>query len=67
MDQRLIILYLARTGLAAVAIHDDLGATLGGEVISYQSATRHLREARLATSNPGNTFSELNIESDDCD
>jgi hypothetical protein len=67
MDQRSIVLYLARKGLATVAIHDDRVATLGVEAISYPSVTRHLREARLATSNPGITFSELNIESDDCD
>jgi hypothetical protein len=29
MDQRSIVLGLARDGLAAVAIYEDLGATLG--------------------------------------
>jgi hypothetical protein len=53
--------------LAAVAIHDDLVATLGAEAISYPSVTCHLREAILATSNPGTTFFELIIEADDSD
>jgi hypothetical protein len=36
MDQRSIVLDLASKGLTAVAIHDDLVATLGAEEISYQ-------------------------------
>jgi hypothetical protein len=67
MGQRLIVLYLARNGLAAVAIHDDLVATLGLEAISYPSLIYHLQEAILATSNPGIAFSQLNTEPDDCD
>jgi hypothetical protein len=53
--------------LAAIAIHHDLVAMLGGEAISYLSVTDHLREVRLSTSNAGTTFSELSIEPDDCD
>jgi hypothetical protein len=48
-------------GLAEVSIHDDLVATLGAEAISYPSVTRHLREARLAISNPGITFSNSSL------
>jgi hypothetical protein len=67
MDQRSIVLYLARKGLSTVAIHGHLRATLGAEVISYSLPTSSLREARLATSNPGATLFELNREPDDCD
>jgi hypothetical protein len=52
MDQQSIVLYLSRKGLSAVAIHDDLVATLGAEAVSYPSATRSLREAIFASSNP---------------
>jgi hypothetical protein len=36
MDQKSIVLYLARKRLGAVAIHDDLVATLGAEAINSQ-------------------------------
>jgi hypothetical protein len=52
MDQQLIVLYLARKGLSAVVIHDDLVATLGAEAVNYPSVARHLREAIFASSNP---------------
>jgi hypothetical protein len=42
MDQRLIVLYLARKGLTVMAIYEDLIATLGAEVMSYPSVTRDL-------------------------
>jgi hypothetical protein len=48
-------------------MHDDLVATFNVEAISSASVKRHLQEARLAASNPGTTFAELNIELDDCD
>jgi hypothetical protein len=54
-------------GLAAVAIYGGLVTTLGAEVIGYPSLTHYLREARLITSNPEATFSQLDIEPDDCD
>jgi hypothetical protein len=54
-------------GLSAVAIDDNPVATLGAEGISYPSVQRQLREARLATSNPEASFSQLDIEPDDCD
>jgi hypothetical protein len=52
MDRQLIVLYLSRKELSAVAIHDDLAATLGAEVVSDPSVTRYLREAIFALSNP---------------
>jgi hypothetical protein len=51
-------LYLARKGLAAVAIYEDIVATPVAEAISYSSVTRYLREAKFATSNPDVTFYE---------
>jgi hypothetical protein len=56
MDQRSVVLYLVRKGLAAVAIYEDLVATLGAEAINYPSGTCYLREAKFATSNQEVTF-----------
>jgi hypothetical protein len=56
MDQRSVVLYLVRKGLAAVAIHEDLVATLGAEAISYAWVTCYLREAKFATSKQEVTF-----------
>jgi hypothetical protein len=50
MDQQSIVLYLSRKGLLAIAIHDDLVATLGAEAVSYLSVTRYLHEAIFASS-----------------
>jgi hypothetical protein len=36
MHQESIVLYVARKGLAAVAIHDDRVTMLGAQAISYQ-------------------------------
>jgi hypothetical protein len=60
-------LYLVRKGLAAIAIYEDLVATLVAEAISYPSATHYLREAKFATSNPEVAFYEPITEHDDCD
>jgi hypothetical protein len=67
MDQQSIILYLARKGLSAVTIDEDLVATLGMESISYLSLRPHLREVKVATSNLEVTFSEPIHEHDDCE
>jgi hypothetical protein len=67
MDQCVIVLYLARKGLTAVEICEHLLATLGAEVINSSSVTRHLREAKFATSNPEVTFSEPIRKRNDCD
>lgn len=58
MDQRSIVLYLARKGLSAKAISDDLVATLGPDAKSYATVTRFLREAKFPSPNPLATFSE---------
>jgi hypothetical protein len=56
MDQRPIVLYLARKGLAEVVIDENLVATLGAMAMSHSSITRNLREAKFVTSNPELTF-----------
>jgi hypothetical protein len=45
MDQRSIVVDLARKELSAIAFHHDLAATLGPEAVSYSCVTRLLREA----------------------
>jgi hypothetical protein len=40
MDQQSIVLYLSRKGLSAVAIHDNLVATLDAEAVSYPLSSR---------------------------
>jgi hypothetical protein len=52
MDQQPIVLYLSRKGLSAVAIYDDLVATLGAEAVNYPPMTRYLREVIFASSSP---------------
>jgi hypothetical protein len=57
MGQRSFVLYLARKGLAAVAIDEYLGETPGAEVVNYPSLTGNLlQETQFATSNPEVTF-----------
>jgi hypothetical protein len=67
MDQRSIVLYLSRKRLSAVAIHDDLVATLGAEAVGYPSVTRYLREAIFASSNPPYPLSPPEDQLDDHD
>jgi hypothetical protein len=52
IDQQSTGLYLSKKGLSAVAIHDDLVATLGAEAVSYPSLTPYLPEAIFASSKP---------------
>jgi hypothetical protein len=66
MDQQSIVLHLARKGLAAVAIYEDLVVTLAAEAINYPSVTCYLREAKFATSNQEVAFCEPIPEHDDC-
>jgi hypothetical protein len=56
MDQQSVILYLARKGLAAAAVYEDLVTTLGPEAIRSPSVTRYVREAKFAISNPEAPF-----------
>jgi hypothetical protein len=67
MNQRSIVLYLARKRLTAIAIHEDPVATLGAAAIRYPLITRYFREPKLATSNPEVVFSEPINEHNNCD
>jgi hypothetical protein len=71
MEQRSIILYLARKGLSLLAIHGDLVTTLGtdADAVSYSSVTRYLRDAIFASSNQHTPLPEPKPEAqfDDCD
>jgi hypothetical protein len=48
MDQRSIGLYFARKGLNTMAIHRELRATLGPEVVSYPSVNAYRRETKFS-------------------
>jgi hypothetical protein len=67
MDQQLIVLYLSRKGRSAVAIRDDLVATLNPEAVSHPSVTRYLREAIFTSSNPPDPLPPLDHQLDDSD
>jgi hypothetical protein len=67
IEQRAIVLYLARKGLSSLAIHDDIVTTLGTDEVSYSSVTRYLRDAVFASSNPPTPFPEPEGQFDDCD
>jgi hypothetical protein len=69
MEQRSIVLYLARKALSPLAIHDDLVTTLGADAdaVSHSSVTRYLRDAVFASSNPPTPLREPEAQFDDCD
>jgi hypothetical protein len=67
MEQRSIVLYLARKGLSPFAIHDDLATTLGADAESYSFVTSYLRDAVFSSSNPPTTLPESEAQFDDCD
>jgi hypothetical protein len=73
MEQRSIVLYLARKGLSPLRIHDNLVTTLGADAhanadaVSYSSLTRYLRDAVFASSNPPTPLPEPEAQFDDCD
>jgi hypothetical protein len=58
MEQRPIVLSLARKGLSPFAIHDDLVTTFGADVVSYSFMTSYLCDAVFSSSNPPTTLSE---------
>jgi hypothetical protein len=62
-----IVLCLARKELSAIAIHHELVATLGPEVVSYSSMTRYLHEASFVSSNSPATMPLAEPQFDDCD
>jgi hypothetical protein len=67
MEERSIVLYLARKGLLPLAIHEDRGATLGADAVSYSSVTRYLRDDVFASSNPPTPLPEPEAQFNDCD
>jgi hypothetical protein len=70
MEQRSIVLYLARNGLSPLAIHDDLVTTLGSDAdadaVSYSSVTCYFRHAVFPSSNPPTPLPESEAQFDDC-
>jgi hypothetical protein len=66
MDQRLIVLDLARKELSATAIHHDLVATLRPEAVSYSFMIRYPREAIFISSNSPANIPEAEPQFDDC-
>jgi hypothetical protein len=67
MDQQSIVFYLSRKGLSAIAIHNDLVATLAAETMSYPSVTRYLRQTIFASSNQPGPLSPPEHQLDDSD
>jgi transcriptional regulator of acetoin/glycerol metabolism len=65
MDQRSIVLYLARKGLTSMEIDNGLVATLGSDAKVYSSVTRFFHEAKFPWPNPPTTFSRENPSLDD--
>jgi hypothetical protein len=51
MDQKSIVLYLARKGFSPREISSDLESMLEREAVSYKFMTCYLREARCVSSN----------------
>jgi transposase len=50
MDQKSIVLYLAKKGMTATEIHTDLMHTLKEEAVHYSSVTRYLRSTSFTSS-----------------
>jgi hypothetical protein len=67
MDQRSIVLYVARKELSGLAIHHDSVATLGPEAVSYSSVARYLYEDVFVSSNSPANIPEAERQFDDCD
>jgi hypothetical protein len=67
MNQRSIVLYLARKDLSVMAVHHDLVATPGPEAVSYSSVTRYLRQAIFVSSNSPANIHEAESQFDDWD
>jgi hypothetical protein len=67
MDQKPIMLTLAKKGLSAVEIHADLVVTLRPELVGDPSVTYDFRQAKFSTSKPSFIFSEPDPEVNDSD
>lgn len=67
MDQRAIVLYLARKGSTVIEIHGDLRAPLGLYMIRYSNRTYYLGEDRCKSFNQPSTINEKTAEINNCD
>jgi hypothetical protein len=67
MTQRPIVAYLSLKRMSAHAIHNDIGATLGSDALSYSSITRYFREARFPPSKPEPHPANVQRDLDDSD
>jgi hypothetical protein len=65
MNERSIVLYLARKNLWATEIDSDRGLILESDAKGYSSVTRFLCEAKFHSPNPPTAFSEGNPSLDD--
>jgi hypothetical protein len=67
MDQRLIVLYLARKRLILLAISKYFETTLRMEAVNYQFVMYNLREVRCSQPNPPMIDFEPESQLDDSD
>jgi hypothetical protein len=67
MAQRPIVADLSLKRMSAREIHDDIVTTLGPDAVSYNSVTRHLREARFSPSKPEPHPADVQRDFDDSD
>jgi hypothetical protein len=67
IEQRLIVLYLARKRLSPFAIHDNLVTTLGTDAVSYSSVICYLRDPVFSSSNQPTPLPEPEAQLDNCD
>jgi hypothetical protein len=67
MDQRSIVLDLARKELSAIEIHHDITVTPGPGAVSYSFMARLIREAIFVSSNSLANIREAELRFDDCD
>jgi hypothetical protein len=67
MGQRVIVLYIDRKELSAIALHYDIVVALGSEPVSYSSVASYLCEAIFASSNCPANIREAELQFEDCD
>jgi hypothetical protein len=67
MTQRPIVADLSLKGMSAREIHDDIGATLGPDAVSYSSVTRYFGKARFPPSKSKPHPADVQRDLDDSD
>jgi hypothetical protein len=65
MTQCPIVAYLSLKGMLARKIHDNIGANLGPDAVSYSSVARYIRKARFPPSKPEFYISDVQRDLDD--